>query len=294
MPTTAMDYASPIKFGTRTKLVPSGFTLIELLVVITIIAILAALLLPCLTKAKQQGQGIQCLSNINQLAVAWESYADDNRSFFVPNTGNPTPLNTPTTKTASWLDGAESWTAGTIDNTNVSFIAKAMLGAYTAKNYKIYHCPADIYDCLELNQRVPRLRSISMNGFVGLNSGWENNWVFYLKQSDLSQPGPANLWVFMDEHPDSINDGWLMFATEGGIDTLPGNGAWFNLPASYHDGACGLSFADGHAEIHKWLSPALRKPVNETDYAFVGPIISTAPTGPDYQYMLAHSSYKFK
>jgi prepilin-type processing-associated H-X9-DG protein len=188
----------------------------------------------------------------------------------------------------------------TYDNVNLNFITNAMLGPYTAKNFKIYHCPSDQSATTIGGQLMARLRSISMNGFVGLIAGWESDWQTYTKQADLTHPGPANLLVFLDEHPDSINDGWMMFANSDTLDNGSpigegsGDGNWFNLPASYHNGACGMSFADGHAETHKWVDNAMLKPILQTDYIFDQPQVHTSPTGPDYEYMLQHASYKFQ
>ena len=271
-----------------------AFTLIELLVVIAIIAILAALLLPTLARAKSVAQGAQCKSNIKQLAVAWESYSDDNKNKFVANTDDPNPLNIGSiAPSLSWLDGAEAWEPNTFDNTNVNFIANALLGSYVARSYAIYHCPADQSATTINGQLMNRLRSISMNGFVGIDAGWESDWQTYTKLADMTHPGPANLLVFIDEHPDSINDGWMMFANSGKLDDDSpigggsGDGAWFNIPASYHNGACGMSFADGHAETHKWVSPIMSKPITKIDYVNAGPQIQTPPTGPDYEVHVA-------
>ena len=285
----------------RARRAGEGFTLIELLVVIIIIALLAALLLPALARAKAVAQGAQCKSNIRQLAISWESYTDDNRTRFVLNADNPYPVNNnPPALSSSWLVGAEAWDPNTLDNTNINFIAGALLGPYVAQNFLVYHCPSDNSAAPMYGQPMKRLRSISMNGFVGQDAQWEQDWLVYLKASDLVRPGPASLMVFLDENPDSINDGWMMFADESALDndnpdgTAAGDGGWFNLPASYHNGACNFSFADGHSESHLWSNPAMNKPLTMTDYFPTGPEIFTPQTGPDYQYFLKHASYKFK
>src|SRR6185295_9491546 len=131
------------------------------------------------------------------------------------------------------------------------------------KNVGIYRCPADIYTCREGNATLLRVRSVGMNGFIegGAYKGehpadgshWFDGWWSYQKMSDIKNPAPANLWVFVDEHPDSINDGWTI--------TNVDPSSWIDLPASYHNGACGYGFADGHGEIKKWQDATTMQPV---------------------------------
>jgi prepilin-type N-terminal cleavage/methylation domain-containing protein/prepilin-type processing-associated H-X9-DG protein len=234
----------------------SGFTLIELLVVIAIIAILAAMLLPALARARAKAQGIVCLGNGKQLTLAWLMYADENNGVFPPNgnTGDQS-LNT-------WVRGVLSWDVNNPENTNLTFLTDSLLGPYCKRQTGIYHCPADNYTCLEGGVSMQRVRSFSMNAFIDgdqHNITPVNGWTIYHKSASILNPKPSNLWVFVDEHPDSINDGWLIISWGMG-------GTWSDLPASYHGGACGLTFADGHAEIRKWQDANMDRPVKKATY----------------------------
>jgi prepilin-type N-terminal cleavage/methylation domain-containing protein len=230
-----------------------GFTLIELLVVIAIIAILASMLLPALGRAKVKAQAVQCMSNQKQLTLAWIMYADDNDDKVPPNASG-------SMSRGGWVDGWLDFNAGNTDNTNTIFLTNAKIGPYT-KNIGIYKCPADIYSCIVRGATLPRVRSVSMNSYVGcVNADYGQNQrppcYIYRKMAEIKVPPPAKLWVFVDEHPDSINDGWL-------TDYWPGGGGWGDLAASYHAGACGIGFADGHGEIHKWKDKGTLQPVRK-------------------------------
>ena len=224
-----------------------GFTLIELLVVIAIIAILAAMLLPALIKSKLKAQGIQCLSNNRQLGIGWQMYALDNADKLALNRGDD-PV--------SWVPGWLNFTLGNPDNTNVLYMVKGLLGPYV-KAVAAYKCPGDQSVASFGTVSYPRVRSCSMNGWVGSDSvPWpEYSDVGFRNFQRLNSfVSPVGIWVLVDEREDSIDDSFC-----GAVSMVRDELA--NTPAAYHNGACGFMFADGHAEIHKWLDPRTEPPI---------------------------------
>jgi prepilin-type N-terminal cleavage/methylation domain-containing protein/prepilin-type processing-associated H-X9-DG protein len=255
-----------------------GFSLIELLVVIAIIALLAALLFPVLGKTKQKVQGVYCLSNGKQMMVALMAYTGDHHEFFPPNPddGNTIPGH-------NWCSGKAGKGGSAEFNSDILKDPKrSLLAPYLSGNATVFRCPGDkrmgLYqgsDPAFVGRTVPSARTFSMSQAVGticpgydkapdqhngaptlsVNGPWLNNhrthrrdspWHTYGKLSDIHAPGPSMLWVLIDEDLENLNDAAFAVGME--------SPAWFDVPGNYHNGGCGLAFADGHSESHKWLT----------------------------------------
>ena len=217
--------------------------------VIAVIAILSAILLPALSAARERARAIICLSNTRQIELAWELYADDHSgqlpdNFVMTEFGSRDNNN--------WVNNVMTWDASS-DNTNPATITKAALGPYVEGQTGIYRCPSD--HALSAVQHAAgwhaRIRSYSMNAMLGdvgkfTGGGTNSNNPDYMQFFKITQiPHPSEIFVFLDEHPDSIDDGYFINRAY--------HWQWIDLPASYHNGSTAFSFADGHSALHRWM-----------------------------------------
>jgi len=245
------------------------------------------MLLPALTKAKIKAQGIQCMSNNKQLTLAWIMYAHEFNDNLV--------WNDLTSTGSGWVRGILNYDGNNPDNTNTLWLTDpqyAKLAPYTAKTAGVYKCPADKSAVTILGQRYPRVRSISMSQAMNSRDDWLSHitnakYAVFRRLMDINPLGPSKAYVLIDEHPDSINYGDFAVAMNDGA---PSSAIMIvDVPASYHNGACGISFADGHAEIHKWHDSRTMPAITGI---FMASSVQASPGNKDMIYMSEHASIR--
>ena len=229
---------------------PAAFTIYELLVVVAMCAVLTLLLASALARARSDSKSLTCLSNLRRLTMAWQMYAQDNLGKLPQNGSRTTTPLVPTDARlrpgAAWYQ----WCPGSMNVFSVYETNFVMVGSVYPyiQSMSTYHCPADNFVWTIGTSKVPHVRSYSMNCYLAPIKGGEWPSLYtknYYKPTDISAPAPSKLYVFIGESEYSINDGFFV------SDPTQGN-YWQDMPASHHAGACGLSYADGHAQLRRW------------------------------------------
>ena len=279
----------------------AAFTLVELLVVIAIIAILASLILPALSRAKARAQGNFCLNNTRQLVLGWMLYADEHNGRLAYNLGKSARITTAVPSVANgpqmaqnWVNNVLNWETNNPDNTNFAAVVGSGIGPFTGAAAAVYRDPSD--NVLSQAQQnagwVSRVRSYSMNAMIGdagtYSQGGFNvnfpNYTQFFKATSI--PQPSDIFVFLDEHPDSIDDGYFLDSYTESATNAP---TWTDLPASYHNGAGSFAFADGHSELHHWKNKSTIQP--NVAYGINSPLpMQINDGGDDFGWVLRHMS----
>jgi len=264
----------PIRFrkeGLSSRNSRAAFTLTELCVVVAVVAVLVMLVLPALAAGKVQSASTGCLYNLRHLMTGWEMYRTENNDYLMPNAVLGSPNN------QTWCGGSsEGWSSANA-NTNPVYCTSSLMWPYVNNNLSVYRCPGDVVP----SANGTRIRSYSMNGQLSasMSSSYNPGYLVYFKGSDMVRPTPANLFVFADESPASLNDGYLQINSAMAV--FP------DIPACYLEGGCGLSFADGHGEIHRWQTSSLRIPVL---YGYTANNIFVSHNNADWIWFTQHAS----
>jgi prepilin-type processing-associated H-X9-DG protein len=257
-----------------------AFTVVELVAVLATLAALAGVFVTSFASTRPHTYTFQCMNNLRQLSSAWRMYADENRgglvfnSFWLVDSTHP-----------SWVGGSLNYSSSS-DNTNTDLLINnqkyfycGYLGPYF-KSAAVFKCPADKSVVPIRGQQLPRVRSVSMNSFIGTMAGSFNPATRYRRYSRIEQiKSPSNLFLLVDEREDSINEGAFLTGPDTRFLLL-------DFPANYHDGAANLVFVDGHSEIHKWQDSRTMPPLKVGSYVNT----VTASDDPDIDWIDQHAT----